>query len=309
MSFVPDNNIKVSVSIITYNHEKFIAKTIESVLSQEVNFKYEIIIGDDHSSDKTREILKKYKEKYPELIHLILHPRRYKEIPGRTNNTTNIYACQGKYIALLDGDDYWVSKNKLQTQVDFLDAYKDYALSFHDAKLISEENSFIANFFSEKYAYLYQDASFNHKDVVNEWFVPTSSLVFRNNLIKEFPAWFWKVYSADYALLLLLSQHGKLRFFKNLTSVWRRNNSSFTSVIKLDSTAGIDLRLVERKIFRENFELVKASKTEAHFNYMHSILLARRKSYIKMAYYAGKCVFNDLSYLGKYLTGFKKRFK
>ena len=183
MSFIPENNITVSISIITYNHEKYIAKAIESVLSQKVNFNYEIIIGDDHSSDGTRQILEKYKENYPERISLILHPRRYQEIPGRTNNITNIYACQGKYIALLDGDDYWISDHKLQTQVDFLEANDDYALCFHNAKITSEEQKFTPYLFDEKFTYLNKGDSFNHQDVANEWFVPTSSLVFRNNLI------------------------------------------------------------------------------------------------------------------------------
>lgn len=307
MAFIPENHIKVSVSIITYNHENFIMEAIESVLKQKVNFNYEIIIGDDHSSDKTREILKKYEERHPELIKLIFHPRRYREIPGRTNNITNIYACQGKYIALLDGDDFWISEDKLQTQVDFLDCHEEYALSSHNAKIFSEENKFAPYLFNEKFTYLNKGSSFTHEDIAKEWFVPTSSLMFRNDLIKQFPDWFWKVYRADYALLLLLSQFGDLKYFEKIQSAWRRNDQSFTSMIKMDSPAGLNLTLTERKIFREKFKAVEASEDAASFNFMTSVLMAKKKSYGKMIFYAGKAIIHDFSYLPRFMKALTKR--
>jgi len=94
----------VSVSIITYNHKRFIQTALDSVLAQKADFKYEIIVGDDISKDGTQDILREYQEMLPDKIHLILHPRDYDRIPGRVNNITNIYACRGKYIAILDGD-------------------------------------------------------------------------------------------------------------------------------------------------------------------------------------------------------------
>tara|TARA_B100000929_G_C15480783_1_gene411136 strand:- start:559 stop:1485 length:927 start_codon:yes stop_codon:yes gene_type:complete len=307
MAFIPENNIKVSVSIITYNHENFIVEAIEGVLKQKVNFDYEIIIGDDYSIDGTREILKEYKKRYPKCIKLILHPRRYKEIPGRTNNITNIYACQGKYIALLDGDDYWISENKLQTQVDFLDQHDEYALSSHNAKIFSEENKFKPYLFSEKFIYLNKGSTFTHDDVAKEWFVPTSSLMFRNDLIQQFPDWFWKVYRADYALLLLLSQFGKLKYFDKIQSAWRRNDQSFTSMVKMDSPAGLNLTLTERKIFRENFIAVKEAEDEAYFHFKTSVLMAKKKSYAKMFFYAGKAIMHDFKYLQRFIKALTKR--
>ena len=296
-----NQEIKVSVSILSYNHEKFIIKAIDSVLKQKVDFNYEIIIGDDCSSDNTRAILKKYKDLYPEKISLILHPERYNEIPGRTNNITNIYACKGKYIALLDGDDYWIDEDKLQRQVDFLDDNSDHVLAFHDTYLVSEERKFTQYLFSDEFKYLDKDRSFQQKDLVKEWFVPTSTVVFRNNLFPEFPEWFRKVYSADFALLLLISEHGKMRFFKDIFSVWRRNDNSFSAKIPLKSQKGIKMRLTERKIFRDNFPLIEKSKTPAQFYFIHSVLLARTRSYFKMGYYILKCLKHDPKFIKKYL--------
>ncbi|MEM6399437.1 MAG: glycosyltransferase family 2 protein, partial [Cyanobacteria bacterium P01_D01_bin.116] len=119
-SQLTENHPMVSVSLVTFNHEKFIAQAIESVLLQEVDFSYEIIIGEDFSSDKTREIVIEYQKQYPDIIRLIL-PEENLGYYGQKIFVQTLQACRGKYIALLDGDDYWTTPNKLQQQVDFLD--------------------------------------------------------------------------------------------------------------------------------------------------------------------------------------------
>jgi glycosyltransferase involved in cell wall biosynthesis len=119
--------IKLSISLITYNHEQFIAKTLNSILSQEVNFKYEIIIGEDCSSDNTRKIVKEFQDLYPDIIKLI--PRE-KNIGSTKNFSETLLTCKGEYIAMIDGDDLMLP-NKLQKQVDFLDANNDYVMITH----------------------------------------------------------------------------------------------------------------------------------------------------------------------------------
>ena len=99
--------------MITYQHERYIGRAIESVLQQRVDFPYEIIIGDDFSTDGTREILRQYQQQYSDIIQLVLHPRRYDNVPGRINNITNLYACRGQYVAMLDGDDCWLGERQI----------------------------------------------------------------------------------------------------------------------------------------------------------------------------------------------------
>jgi len=294
--------IKVSISLITYNHRDYISEAIESILIQKVNFKYEIIIGDDCSSDGTQEILKKYQEKYPEIIQLILHPERYDEIAGRTNNITNIYACRGKYIAMLDGDDYWISEDKLQKQVDFLDTHSDYALSFHDALFISTKKKFRNYLHSENREFLHEDMSLNHNDLAEGSFIPTSSMIFRNNFISEFPEWFRKVYTADYALQLLVTQNGKIKYFKNLLSTRRIISNSFTSFSN-HSKNYIPLRVNELKIYRDEFDAVKYAKSNQMLSYVyfrHSVYLSKTKSYHKMIFYLFKAIITNKKYLKIY---------
>src|SRR5579864_5088925 len=117
--------MKVSVMMITYNHERFIAQALESVLAQRVNFDYEIVIGEDCSTDRTREILLEFCRRYPKRIVPLL---KDKNVGAMRNVEATLAACRGQYLALLEGDDYWTCEDKLQRQIDFLDEHPDYAI-------------------------------------------------------------------------------------------------------------------------------------------------------------------------------------
>lgn len=123
------NNPLVSIGVITYNQEKYIEQCIDSLLMQKVNFKYEIIIGEDCSPDNTREILLRYKEKYPDIIKLILHDENVG--PAQNINGVNRMAT-GKYLVFCEGDDFWVDENKLQKQFDFLEGHPEYSAVGHN---------------------------------------------------------------------------------------------------------------------------------------------------------------------------------
>ncbi len=128
-----ENDVMVSICCITYNHKPFIGQTIESFLMQKTNFKFEIVIGDDCSTDGASEIIKEYKEKYPDRIKLIASD---KNVGAHENMRNIIKACQGKYIALCDGDDYWTDPGKLQKQVDFLEQNAEYVMCCHYTRVI-----------------------------------------------------------------------------------------------------------------------------------------------------------------------------
>lgn len=113
-----NNEVLVSTYLLTYNHEKYVAQALESMLNQQTNFKYEILVGDDCSTDRTPSILKEYKEKYPDKIKVFFRSHNL----GATKNLYLLQKeCKGKYIAPLEGDDYWVGEERLQYLVDFLE--------------------------------------------------------------------------------------------------------------------------------------------------------------------------------------------
>ena len=107
---------KVSVLMITYNQERYISQAIESVLSQQTDFSYEIVVGEDFSTDNTREVCREYQQRYPDKIRLL---ERDKNLGMAGNFLSTFKECNGQYLAVLEGDDYWVNPHKLQSQVDF----------------------------------------------------------------------------------------------------------------------------------------------------------------------------------------------
>src|SRR5256885_7265379 len=132
--------MKVSVLVTTYNHERYVAQALDSVLMQKTDFEYEINIGEDCSIDRTRSIALDFQRRNPGKIRLLLPAENL------GNGANRIFArsfelARGKYIAILDGDDYWTSPVKLQKQVDFLDAHPECALCFHNATVIHADGN------------------------------------------------------------------------------------------------------------------------------------------------------------------------
>src|SRR6266702_1500393 len=133
MSVENSGKMKLSVLMITYNHEKYIAQALDSVLMQEVDSNYEIVIGEDCSTDNTRKIVLDYQRKYPNKIRALLPD---KNLGMLWNFVATYEACQGKYVAILEGDDYWSSPVKLQKQVDFLDKNTGCVVCCHAAQVL-----------------------------------------------------------------------------------------------------------------------------------------------------------------------------
>lgn len=127
--------VMLSVVMTTYNHERYIAQAIESVLRQQTSFAVEIVIGEDCSTDRTLNIAQDYQSQYPEAIHII---RSEQNVGWRANYRRTIAAARGKYIALLDGDDYFTHRKKLQMQVDLLEANPDVGMCYTRSERIDE---------------------------------------------------------------------------------------------------------------------------------------------------------------------------
>lgn len=207
--------MKVSILIITYNHEKYIAQAIESVLMQEVNFDYELVIGEDCSTDRTREIVVDYQKKYPNKIRLLLNEKNL----GMNRNFAQTYnACRGQYIAVLEGDDFWTSPCKLQRMVDFLDSQPDFAICFHNMQVIYEDNIKESHHLSSTN----QEEVITIEDLVKSIPIHTvSCCLFRNKLFGEFPEWYFELPVYDNALHILNAEHGKIMYLNEVMGVYR----------------------------------------------------------------------------------------
>jgi len=167
--------IMVSVVMVTYNHAQYIRQALDSILMQKVNFKYEIVIGDDCSSDNNQEIIREYADKYPNIIKPILRERNIGAAQNSLNVRTN---CSGKYLAHLEGDDYWIDENKLQLQVDFLESHPEVFSVAHRNEKVDINGEHI----DYNHSNLKLDCYFNKKDVMKyrAGLFHTSTVMYRN---------------------------------------------------------------------------------------------------------------------------------
>lgn len=208
----------VSVCMITYGHELYIKEAIESVLMQHTDFDYELIITDDCSPDATENVVRSLIESHKN-GHRIRYTKHKENLGMMPNFVYTLKQCNGKYIALCEGDDYWTDPLKLQKQVDFLETNPDYIMCFHLCEFLrSGENS--VNEVS-KQSLGSVNYEFTIGNLLKYWNIPTAAVVYRNILPIHYPDWFTNVASGDIALLMLLYEQGKFKLFEEYMSVYR----------------------------------------------------------------------------------------
>lgn len=211
--------MKLSIFVVTYNQEQYIRQALDSILMQKVDFEYEVIIGDDCSTDETGAICDEYAAKYP-FFHIYHHKTNF----GLVKNWEFVLNhCTGEYVAMLEGDDYWTDAHKLQKQVDWLDKHPDYVITSTNVRVVCEKGN-------------------NTEE--NLWFKPrkegdvapieylcpgichTSSVVMRNVLSNiKYPDW---VFITDTFTFLLVAKSGKAYHFEDQMSVYRRHSNNVT---------------------------------------------------------------------------------
>lgn len=241
---------------MTYNHARFISKALDSVLMQKTNFLFEILISEDYSTDGTREIVQSYYEQYPDLISLILSE---KNVHSNAVVSRGIHAAQGNYIALLDGDDYWLSPDKLQKQVDFLDTHLDCSMCFHNAQAFNEDNNLEAwNWTSSD-----QKEFSTLEDLWRGNFIATCSTMFRNHLMEKIPDWYHSFFPiTDWPLYILIAEHGKIGYLNEVMGAYRLHAgglySPYTVKQKLSKTLDFYKRINRSLNFKYNREIKTA---------------------------------------------------
>ena len=207
-------NPLVSVLVQTYNQENFIEKCLNNILNQKTNFEFEILLGEDNSSDRTREICRKYAELYPSQIRLFLHHRenniKVKDTPtGNFNAFYNLLSAKGDFIAFCEGDDYWSDREKLQKQVDFLKAHDDYIFTYHPYQFVDEFDNIKAKAPNNE---IQPRHDLTNRDLLYTIFQPLLLTICFRNVLKTIPKEILEVLNADTFILSLLGNYGKAKF-------------------------------------------------------------------------------------------------
>jgi len=215
--------IAVTALVTAYNHAGFVEHAIESALAQELDDRYEILLVDDCSTDGTSEILRKCAADYPELLRVLLLDQNVGRCASRARGTRE---ALGTYVALLDGDDYWTSPHKLRKQIEFLDSHPDCAICFHNATVVYDDGSHKPHpYHSENPTQRISGGMpariTTLEEIVVGNFMMTNSVMFRNGLIPEFPAWYFDAGIDDWALHVLNAEHGDIGYLDEILSVYR----------------------------------------------------------------------------------------
>ncbi|MGE0636642.1 MAG: glycosyltransferase [Bacteroidia bacterium] len=254
----------VNILILTYNQENYIAEAIESVLMQKTDFSYRIVIADDYSTDKTRKICSDYKLKYPDKIELVFHMQNL----GAVKNFHTAYQyCTAKYLAMLDGDDYWTSPLKLQKQIDFLENNTDFSACFHQVHYLTlngNENIIFPQNIKKEILEI--------DDIIalptTGWIIMTSSVIYRKQDLGVLPNWFNKFKLGDWSLILLSALNGKIFFLNEVLGAYRINAGSLMQSSALSNIIVIKTLI---SIFKE---------FNKHANYKFKLLIYKQLQYL-----------------------------
>ena len=228
---------KLSVIFITYNHEKYVKKALMSILAQETDFPFEVVVGDDMSTDNTRCIIEEIAKDYPEHEPTGPNDRQVRFVKRDKNTgrpTLNVYEttyeCKGDYLAYLEGDDYWIGTDKLQKQVDFLENHKEYIAVTHSNLLIDADDREIRDKEMLKVGELYKwSGAFTYEDYCysGKWPGHYASVVSRNIYKNNINGYDYSIiYRAhdfvdDAVILLFLLMQGDIYRMDEVMSAWR----------------------------------------------------------------------------------------
>ncbi len=263
------NNFFVSIATVTYNHENYIIEAIESVISQKTNFKFEMIIGEDFSTDNTRKIIQKYQKKYPDIIKPIYNTSN---LGGRDNYVNVLKHCMGKYIVVLDGDDVML-ENKLQKEVDFLEENQGFSMVAHNMNIIDSNYNIIGetNATFKKY-------DGNVSDLIKYGcYIANSSVMYKKEFldIGIFEEYHKSRYG-DTFMHMTVASSGKIGFIDEILGLYRKHDGGITAnqdLAKRLEILQIELSIVENgSLFNLDSSVIAEGKARVYFIFAQGVL-------------------------------------
>lgn len=288
MEFQKDKPIKLSVVIVSYRHERYIRQCLESVIMQQVDFPMEVLVADDASPDNTQKIIREVACERPGFFQLFLRTSNL----GATKNLADLYSrTKGEYIILLEGDDYWTDKSKLQKEVDFLDQHPDFIAVAHPCEVVDADSNIISNRFpypnSKKRIFSYkeyfkgmlpgQTATLMHR---NYYYHP---VIIKGQYIDNSPS-----APGDRKKTLLLMANGKIGILQEKMSCYR-----YVPYSGYSWTA----QLLRDKDYLKNYQSASVNALTDYLNYVSSIHI--HQSGIRYIYYLRFFIMYDLHSLDK----------
>ncbi len=262
---IPSQNYKVVIRCLTFNQEKFIEDALKGFVRQKTNFPYCALVVDDCSTDGTAEIIKKYEAEYPDVIKGLYLPVNMYGNPKK-REYYKPWEERAQYIAMCEGDDYWIDDYKLQRQVDFLDSHQDYVMCFHNA-IVRYENHKISDFIMSDFS----TGDFDAKKIFEKWQLPFASVLFRKELYDS-PIYKELTKNRNYGITLFIaaSRVGKVYGLSECLSIYRKNDG------------GVSHKIPSSTFMKVDYEFAKASGEPAALKIINN--RAKKILYANMPY-------------------------
>lgn len=276
---------KLTVLVTTYNHELFIEQALESVVTQRVASEIEVLVGDDASTDGTRKILLSWRDRHPDLIHLVL-PDRNLGCGGIVLFMKLLEQARGQYIALLDGDDFWLSPDKLQHQIAYLDSRPECSLCWHRAYNLYQDGRFVP--YEDNFEYEQGRSVYSLRDIMFQNFIPTCSVVFRNGLIRTFPRSYVRMPSPDWFFNVMLAERGFLGLLDDVWGVRRVHPGGVISMKPATEKLAFNIKCV--RIVNRYLRHVYQVEARRRLAYLHRELALSERSRSKKAWHSANCL-------------------
>lgn len=293
------SEIMVSVCCAAYNHEKYIRDALDGFVMQKTNFKFEVLIHDDASTDSTADIIREYEKKYPDIIKPMYQKENQYSKGIHITNTYQIPRAQGKYIALCEGDDYWTDPLKLQKQFDAMEKNPIINICAHRAVMVKEETKEAIS----EVAPANSDTVLSVEQVIvgEGGYVVTSSLFFKKNLFTNVPG-FRKTFMIDYTLQIYGALSGGMLYLNDSMSAYRiRMSDSWTSETMKNKEKRINF-------WKRSIEMRNMLNKETEYKYNEAIETANVNAQIMIFRITGQ--YKEIKkepYLSVYKTYSKKK--
>ena len=284
------SEVKVSVCVITFNHEKYIAQCLDSILMQECAFAFEVVIRDDCSHDQSLKIIKDYQGRYPNIIRLIQAEINI----GANSNLLKVFeSARGKFIAICEGDDYWIENTKLQQQLDVMESRPELTFVSHACRL--HDHTGLAGLDYIKGTGI-TEVTCNDVLSVSGQFAPTASYMFRRETVTELPSWFKDAPVGDFFIEMYGIATGKGVHLNKALSAYRtasedswstqNNERQFEKMLMFSEKMNWCLEQMERSSMFNQFDFSRKIAA-VQFNIVIGALLG--KDFVKFNTAINQC--------------------
>lgn len=294
-SEVKNTAIMVSIICIVYNQKQYIRECLDSFLMQKTNFKIEIVIHDDASTDGTAEIIREYEEKYPDLIKAIYQQEN--QFSQGVNMWVSVPPhASGKYLAMCEGDDYWINPLMLQKEVDFLESNPEYGLVCGVANVYDEEKKQFVTKHGVKESETYETIVQGVNDIVTSTTLMKSQLL--SQCVEDCRSLIDRTLFIDTAMWYWFAYNSKIKFINEVFSVYRVLPESLSHTKNQNKRLNLDMDFLRLKI---HFTLSHPIKNQIYSDIIADSFFEEQSAIVNYARYVGKLeVMNSMSYkIGK----------